>query len=146
MVRQAVEAFFPRLKGTDWRVTSSATTQYNCVAWAADDTERWWWPTASYYWPNGIERVATVGAFERLFSVLGYEACDGSAEPQLRERIAVFVRDTRVTHVARQLESGLWTSKLGRLVDIMHSLHDLEGDSYGQVETVMCRGRAGAAQ
>ena len=45
-------------------------------------------------------------------------------------------------HVARQLESGLWTSKLGLSVDISHSLHDLEGDTYGEVAALLCRARA----
>jgi len=33
---------FPRLTAARYRVTSPATTDYNCVAWAAGDTEHWW--------------------------------------------------------------------------------------------------------
>jgi len=42
--------------------------------------------------------------------------------------------------MARQMESGLWTSKLGQLEDIVH--HTLEGvecDAYGQVVQVSKR-------
>jgi len=42
-------------------------------------------------------------------------------------------------HVARQLPSGRWSSKLGALQDIEHDLHDLEGTEYGSVVLVMKR-------
>jgi hypothetical protein len=35
---------FPRLTPGNHRVTSPATPAYNCVAWAAEDTEHWWQP------------------------------------------------------------------------------------------------------
>ena len=39
----------------------------------------------------------------------------------------------RPTHAARQLTSGLWTSKLGDNMDLSHELHELEGPEYGNV-------------
>lgn len=35
------------------------------------------------------------------------------------------------TRRARQLPSGLWTSKLGEMEDIEHTLRGLKGDIYG---------------
>lgn len=44
------------------------------------------------------------------------------------------------THVARQLDDGKWTSKLGSNEDIIHhTLDGLEGEKYGQVTTIMTR-------
>ena len=40
---------FPRLAPQNHRITSPAGIEYNCVAWAAGDTENWWQP--GVYWP-----------------------------------------------------------------------------------------------
>jgi hypothetical protein len=39
---ERLEALFPRLRGTAYRITSPASEVYNCIAWAAGDTEHWW--------------------------------------------------------------------------------------------------------
>jgi hypothetical protein len=63
----------------------------------------------------------TVDAFEAAYRSVGYERC-GSSGFELRfEKIAVFAKPNgEPTHAARQLDSGRWTSKLGRHVDIEH--------------------------
>src|SRR5262249_38721988 len=68
------------------------------------------------------------------FATLGYVVWqDGSLEP-VYEKVALFADDLdHPTHVARQLPSGRWTSKLGRAEDIEHDLHELEGALYGGV-------------
>jgi hypothetical protein len=57
---------------------------------------------------------------------------DDSLESQY-EKVALFAKDGRVTHAARQLPSGRWTSKLGSDVDIEHELYAIEGEVYGTV-------------
>jgi hypothetical protein len=42
-------------------------------------------------------------------------------------------------HAARQLLTGRWTSKLGKMEDIEHGLRDLEGTVYGTVVLIMKR-------
>jgi hypothetical protein len=43
-------------------------------------------------------------------------------------------------HVSRQLESGKWTSKIGRLEDIEHpTLAALEGKEYGKAKVMLKR-------
>src|ERR1700733_7633478 len=41
--------------------------RYNCIAWAADDNTKVWWPidseTSPTYWPESVPRELTVGAF-----------------------------------------------------------------------------------
>jgi hypothetical protein len=59
------------------------------------------------------------------------------------EKIAIYEGADGPEHVARQKASGLWTSKMGKGVDIEHTLEGLEGDFYGKVVKVMkrkCRG------
>jgi hypothetical protein len=51
--------------------------------------------------------------------------------------IAKYSDAGEVSHMARQLPNGHWTSKCGASALIEHDLEDLEGDaSYGQVESI----------
>ncbi len=139
------EALFPGLRGSAYQVTSPADDLYNCVAWAAGDVKRWWWPDLNpkFHWPFSVPRSETLEAFEAVFATLGYEPCDNEGVEAGFEKIALFVdADGFPLHVARQLVAGRWTSKLGELQDIEHSLHDLEGIEYGSVVRFMKRQRA----
>ncbi len=130
---------FPALTERNHRVTSPATPEYNCVAWSAHDTEHWWQPAV--YWP-----VATppddygLGILEQVFVALGYEPCaDGSLEEGF-EKVALYGGVFLYTHVARQLPSGRWTSKLGRGEDIEHDTpDDVSGGLYGEIQEFMKR-------
>jgi hypothetical protein len=66
------------------------------------------------------------------------ECEDGRLESGF-EKIALFALEGLPKHAARQLQSGRWTSKLGRLEDIEHTLDDLTGALYGSVALVMKR-------
>ena len=56
------------------------------------------------------------------------------------EKVAIYAIGGRTKHMARQLPSGAWTSKLGDLEDIEHeSLSALEGSDYGNVAMIMAR-------
>ncbi len=104
-------------------VTSPASPVYNCIAWAAGDATRWWWPDAFgfYYWPDQTSRSETLDAFTAMFRGLGYEICEGSRLEAGFEKVAIYVDGrARPTHAARQLDNGNWTSKLGQEVDIQH--------------------------
>jgi hypothetical protein len=138
-----LETLFPRLVNAEYHVTSPVERRYNCIAWAADDVERWWWPELDIengYWPEAAPLAATLEAFEAAFATLGYSRCDEDTLETGFERIAVFADGNGIpTHAARQLSGGPWTSKLGKLEDIEHELHDLSGDAYGSVALIMRR-------
>lgn len=143
MVNGSLERIFPRLRGTSYEVTSPAEPDYNCIAWAADDNSRWWWPDAAglYYWPEGVPRRETMAAFVEAFRTLGFEVCeDPSLEPGC-EKIALYAKEDGVpTHAARQLPDGRWTSKLGQLEDIVHpNLRDVSGEAYGKARVILRR-------
>lgn len=57
------------------------------------------------------------------------------------EKIAIYVNAyNKSTHAARQLSSGRWTSKLGRLEDIEHAtVEGLYRSDYGAVAVFMRR-------
>jgi hypothetical protein len=127
-------------------VTSKATVTYNNIAWAADEDSRVWEPDLTLgrcYWPPGIPKERTLDAFIRLFMSMGYEIALNN-EHGLEsgfQRIAIYIdsRD-RPSHVARQLPSGKWTSKLPNREDIQHdSPACLEGIHFGYVVRTMRR-------
>jgi len=129
-----------------FQTTSNATPDYNCIAWAAGRSDKWWWPDAGHkaYWPRGVPRSATVDSFTKAFSLLGYSPCgtDDSFEGGF-EKVAIFAKNGVPTHAARQLvagpHAGSWTSKLGRGIDVAHHLHGAAGVLYGTVILVMRR-------
>lgn len=136
---------FPNLDSSGFEITSPATKEYNCIAWVADEDDRWWWPDKNQqaYWPQGIPREVTLEAFLQAFQSLGYECCDSARLELGFERIALFTGATgRPTHAAKQLSNGKWTSKLGDGFDITHELDGVSGfrgRSYGKVAQIMKR-------
>jgi hypothetical protein len=144
-----IETLFPKLQANYYQFTSPQTESYNCVAWAAGVTNIWWWPFGDpslTYWPAGAPRQENVPAFQAMFANLGFVPCDSATLELGFEKIAIFAdAGQSPTHVARQLPSGTWTSKLGRLEDIEHELVDLEGAEYGAVVLIMRRAAAGAS-
>lgn len=139
---EGIEAVFPRLRDAAWCVSSEPDDRYNCIAWAARVTTDWWWPVGpgKTYWPPGVPRAVTLEGFCVAFATLGYVVCVGAELEPGFEKIAVFANDQGVPrHAARQRENGLWTSKLGKMEDIDHALHALEGALYGSVVLVMKR-------
>jgi hypothetical protein len=133
------ESSFPLLARDGYQIQSPQTLQYNCIAWAAGRDDRWWWPNKMSFWPDGVPESDKLDAFVLLFQKLGYETCDSSELEDDFEKVAIYVRDDRVQHAARQLENGRWTSKLGPQHDIEHSLDGLQGDEYGNVACIMRR-------
>lgn len=148
-----VESTFPRLKAEGYRPTSPPDDYYNCIAWAAGDHDRWWspWPEGhggggydspyGDYWPSGAPRENTLSAWMAALAGLGFVECDTPSLEEGLEKVAIYVDEQNVPqHVALQLPSGYWTSKLGRDLDIEHqTLGGLEGASYGRALRFMMR-------
>ena len=137
-----METFFPMLQSSAYKVTSPATIEYNCIAWAAGDTETWWWPDPfdQYFWPSGILREETIDAFVKAFEFLGYTICRDANYETGYEKVAIYAKlDGRPTHAARQIDSEKWTSKIGGLEDIEHGINSLSGDIYGEPIVYMKR-------
>lgn len=126
---------FPDLTSTNHRITSKATTDYNCIAWAVGEDDRWWWPSDDYYWPSA-DRGPSYANFERMLLGLGYSRCANGELEAGQEKVVIYTkgkgRRMEVTHASRQLEGGEWTSKLGPSEDISHDLpKNLRSRAYG---------------
>ena len=128
-----LRAEFPNLENEQYKVTSLYSDEYNCVGWAAGDTESWWWPSEDGYWPEDLPSVDTTENFIRAFQKRGYQPCDDGSFEAGYEKVVVYVgTDGRVKHMARQLGEDTWTSKLGQAWDIEHRTpQGVEGETYG---------------
>lgn len=152
MPRSHLERFFPNLEADQYRVTSPRSPKYNCVAWAAGRTNKWWEPPHPFlgpapgtYWPPGIPAGTSLTGITRAFEQQGYEVCTSADLEPGFEKIAVYSDiHGNYTHAARQLANGKWTSKLGNLEDITHdNLQGLEGHhpAYGTATRYLKRRR-----
>ncbi len=139
-----LEAAFPGLEGSGYAVTSPATVAYNCIGWAAGESDRWWWPDPAgvSYWPDRVVREETLAAFMAAFATIGFATAANSDFEANVDKIAIYARSGLPTHAARQLANGRWTSKLGQAEDIEHELTDLAGTIYGAVAVILARSAA----
>lgn len=138
-------AHFPNLIVSEYQKKSDETPDYNCIAWAAGDSSRWWWPSPFSYWPTEAPQEVTLEGYRAVFELMGYEECGTEELEPGFEKVGIYVdADGSPTHAAKQLENGSWTSKLGSWEDIEHqTLHALEGTGlgYGTIALILRRPR-----
>jgi len=137
-----IQLDFPELSKKGYKNTSPPSVEYNCIAWAIGDNRKCWWPdpTYQYYWPEDIPLEDSLDAFIKLFQQKGYKLCNEDSFERGYEKIAIYTNfQKRVTHAARQLKTGKWTSKLGRNKDIEHTIEGLNSFEYGSVAQIMKR-------
>lgn len=141
-IRLSIESEFPNLITHKYEAESESTQEYNCIAWAAGDTDRWWWPHVDAFWPAQVQRIVDIRYFVAAFEMLSYEVCgDSFSLENGYEKVAIYTDEVgKPTHMARQLESGIWASKLGVGWDIVHhTLEGVGGSLYGQATLAMRR-------
>lgn len=143
MSRNEICRIFPSLDENQLAITSPRTPSYNCIAYAAGDHTRWWWPDpmGMFYWPSRAQRSERLPAFQQAFETLGFRITANFAIEPGFEKIAIYCKDGCPTHAAKQLPSGLWSSKLGTLEDISHDFRGLDGADYGSAAIAMRRRR-----
>ena len=136
-----IRSQFPKLSAVEFKVTSNETSDYNCVGWAAEETmDRFWWPISQYYWPPGFPLDLTIENFLAVFGSFGYQSCTSLILEEGFDKVVIYIREGKPTHMARQLPNGQWTSKLGHSWDIEHkSPLGLEGQQYGNFSKVLRR-------
>ena len=88
--RAFISRELPNLKGTRFRITSPQDRDYNCIAWAAEDTSRAWWP-GELHWPAGVPEKDSIEAFVSAFETLGYSEINNVGPPEEGvARVALF--------------------------------------------------------
>lgn len=157
-LRNRIERDYPNLIGSGWKLRSPGTYNYQCIAWAACDTTRRWWPIGDppvTYWPPTVPAEESVDAFIQAFATIGYQTCENDAFEFGFQKVALYVdEDGTPSHMARQRFFGHgWLSKIGDWEDIAHpELTNLEGQTgpisrgYGTVQTILKRSWLRAAK
>jgi len=86
---EEIEKVFPNLRISGYSITSPATPEYNCIAWAAGEAESWWEPDplSLYYWPSNTPRQYTAEAYIKAYEKIGYTVCNNSAYEEDFEKI-----------------------------------------------------------
>jgi hypothetical protein len=141
-LHESLQHLLPRLTADNYRETSPASWKDNCIAWAAGVTDSWWWPSPGRYWPPDIPREETIAAFLAALGTLGYAAVATPDSESEVEKGALYATGETPTHAARQLPTGVWTSKLGPSLDIEHLTPEVvAGGFYGEVFAIVGRKR-----
>ncbi|MDA2924872.1 hypothetical protein MYX65_09500, partial [Acidobacteria bacterium AH-259-L09] len=88
-----LESLFNNLADAPYNIISEVWAEYNCVAWAAGETYRKWWPIDPpfAYWPESTSREETLDSFILAFKTLGYEPCDDDKLETGYEKVAIYV-------------------------------------------------------
>lgn len=140
---------FPHLRtSVTFHPTSRATPYelrdprpYNCVAHALERRDGCYWPQDDAKWFDGIARDGSLDAIIEAFERHGYTLCSDERRVRGMQKIAIYMGPDGPTHVARQLASGKWSSKIGVNIDARHQLIDLEGPLYGRASVFLSRPR-----
>ena len=133
-------AAFPNLASEGFEIVGEPTTEYNCIAYAAGDTDNGWWPDEDDYWPPWATMDNRMESLEEAFAGLEYELCDDSIAEEGYQKVALYGFQGRFEHAALQMPNGLWRSKMGPGPVIEHrSPESLSGGPYGEVHRFMCR-------
>ena len=136
-----IDEDLPHLAAEGYVITSDPNSDYNCIAYAAGETDRWRTHVEGddYYWPEHASRTPSIVSLKEVFAGLGYDPSEDAVhEPGFR-KIALYA-DQRGdwTHAAVQLPSGGWSSKLGPDEDISHRAPEsLDSAAYGEVHCFM---------
>lgn len=129
---------FPALPFMRETITSNEDPNFNCIAFAAEDAEHWWWPTR--FWPID-RREETVACFIEAFATLGYTPCKHGRLEYGHQKVVIYANARNApTHRAKQQPDGNRKSKCGSAQDIQHSTpEELHSELYGQVHTFLKR-------
>lgn len=117
MEQDEFSGYFPSLNVEGEIVTDEATSVYNCISWSVHWTDRWTWPRNSK------------ASFDLFYAQLGYT-------PTKYGQISVFAKGDMIdcmTHGSRISFNGMFESKCGSNLRILHELKQVEGVLYGNV-------------
>lgn len=125
------------------------------MAWSAARDKQWWWQSTKYEsWEYCPPELApdddSVENFIGLFERLGYKTRTDARFEFFYKKVAIYAVSSyyekdklEFSHVCDQLNSGVWTSKLGPYEDIKHnSLESLAGNmggEYGEIKVILKR-------
>ena len=131
---------FPKLSSEGFEIVERASYQYNCIAFAAGNTNRWWDHNRNHYWPEYAARSNSIESLKEVFVGMGFERCADSSREDGYRKVALYGEQGVWKHAAVQTPSGRWRSKMGRGPVIEHrSPESLSDGQYGHVAYYMRR-------
>ncbi len=129
---------FPNLASEGFSIVGEPSGAYNCIAYAAGDTSKWWWPDGVSYWPPWAAETELIESLKEAFAGLGYQQCDDGRTEGGYQKVALYEKIGKMKHAAIQMPNERWRSKLGQGPVIEHdSPQSLSGGMYGSVTTYM---------
>ena len=111
---------FPNLYGEGFEFIDQPSERYNCIAFTAEDTSKWWWPDGINYWPPWATLDIKMEGLMEALAGLGYEQCDDSNPDDGYQKVALYEVQGEFQHAAIQTPTGRWRSKMGRGPVIEH--------------------------
>lgn len=145
--QERIDKHWPFLiEGTNFEFTSLRTDRpefydgndYNCFSWAINKPD-YWRSLGGYGFPElkGVDDSIfddSVQSYVTIFGQYGFSVCQETKPEKGFVKIVLYGNDAgKWTHVARQLDNGEWTSKMGDYEDIKHIDVDcVGGGSYGK--------------
>jgi hypothetical protein len=133
---------FPNSNNSNFIVKSENINdkEYNCISWACSRNDVRFWPNLSeFIWPSNLPNIEHIDSFVKLFKSIGYDICNNGNLEYKFEKICIYEKNACPKHAARQLTNGWWTSKLGPLNIVEHTIDALDGGVYGEITTYMSR-------
>ena len=137
---QALISAFPNLANEEFKIIGDPTDQYNCIAYAAGDSTKWWWPDGINYWPSWATLDNRMESLKEVFAGQGYEQCHNSTAEEGYQKVALYGFPGGFEHAALQMPNGPWRSKMGQGPIIEHhSPESLSDGMYGSPTIYMRR-------
>ena len=131
---------FPNLASEGFDIVDEPSTRYNCIAYAAGDTDKWWWLDGVNYWSPWARPTNRIESLKEAFSALGYEPCDDIGAEADYQKVALYNIQGEMTQAALQMPSARWRSKMGQGPVIEHrSPQSLSDGIYGRPTIFMRR-------
>lgn len=123
---------FPNLNNEDFKIVEPDTGQFNCIAFAAGDSNKWWWPDGINYWPDWAPLENSIESLQKAFAGLGFERCENADIEDGFQKIALYETVGVMKHAAVLMPNGHWRSKMGQGPVIEHNSPDsLANGIYG---------------
>ena len=131
---------FPKLSSEEFEIVERASERYNCIAYAAGDTSKWWDHNRNHYWPTPATRSNSIESLKEVFVDLGFEQCHDGRTENGYQKVALYGERGLWKHAAVQTPNGRWRSKMGQGPVIEHrSPESLSDGQYGNVAFYMRR-------
>ena len=80
---------FSSLASEGFDIVDEPSPWYNCIAYAAGDTSKWWWPDGINYWPPWATLTTKIESLQEVFAGKGYEQCEDSGTEAGNQKVAL---------------------------------------------------------